>query len=562
MKPFTLIAIVGMHRSGTSLMAEAINRLGVPLAENLLQANEFNKRGYFEDIKVVEIHDKLLSEMGRPWGTIRHSFALPTNWMRHKAAKNAKSKLLTYLRKQVSKQSSANKFAIKDPRLSLFLPLWNEICEELGIELKLVVCLRDIESVAESLNVRDGAPLDSSRVIWANYNSAIVEATLKLEHMVVAFPRWRKNPDAVFKALAKFCECDQPPAALDVFDKKMTGRVNRPSVGTYLEWQSSLRELEDQFEFSDTFKQLAENHINSLLNFQVWADFIEDDVLKDSAYARLEYDLAHYKVKVKQQDREIGRLSKDIKNSTKEAAENLEAYNVSSESEKANTKAISALTKDVANASKEAKKNLSAYQDASKMLEARDIEIKDLEANFKKALKTAEQNTKAYQDASKMVEAKDIEIKDLEANFKKTLKAAERHIKAYQDASKMLEAKDIEIKDLEANFKKALKAAERHIKAYQDVSKLLLEKDTEIEKLEINQKKSTKSAQEFHKAYRETSLLLESRNETISNLQDELKEVVSVADRHLEAYRIIEAEMEEIRNFSKGLDPEALEAKE
>ena len=62
-KDKTIVAILGMHRSGTSLVGQMLHAMGVPMGSNLVVANEYNERGYYEDNVVVRIHDKLLREL-------------------------------------------------------------------------------------------------------------------------------------------------------------------------------------------------------------------------------------------------------------------------------------------------------------------------------------------------------------------------------------------------------------------------------------------------------------------------------------------------------------------
>jgi len=48
----TLI-IAGMHRSGTSLISQWLNRCGLNLGENMIGASSGNVEGHFEDIDFI-----------------------------------------------------------------------------------------------------------------------------------------------------------------------------------------------------------------------------------------------------------------------------------------------------------------------------------------------------------------------------------------------------------------------------------------------------------------------------------------------------------------------------
>ena len=63
-----LVIIMGMHRSGTSLTARKLEQFGYKGSKNFILANEFNEDGYFEDHRVVELHEQLLDHFDRTWG--------------------------------------------------------------------------------------------------------------------------------------------------------------------------------------------------------------------------------------------------------------------------------------------------------------------------------------------------------------------------------------------------------------------------------------------------------------------------------------------------------------
>ena len=63
------VCIIGMHRSGTSMVANLLRRHGLSLGpdECLLGANESNQAGHFEHAGFVEINEALLKQLGGSW---------------------------------------------------------------------------------------------------------------------------------------------------------------------------------------------------------------------------------------------------------------------------------------------------------------------------------------------------------------------------------------------------------------------------------------------------------------------------------------------------------------
>src|SRR5713101_2847172 len=74
------IVITGMHRSATSLLAEILMRAGVHLGppEQWLPADVSNPHGYFEDRRVIDLNDRLLSVWKGTWD---EPPLLPPGWL-------------------------------------------------------------------------------------------------------------------------------------------------------------------------------------------------------------------------------------------------------------------------------------------------------------------------------------------------------------------------------------------------------------------------------------------------------------------------------------------------
>ena len=63
------ICIAGMHRSGTSMVSRLLNLCGLYLGpeSELLPPQPDNPEGYWENIRFVEINDRLLAHLDAGW---------------------------------------------------------------------------------------------------------------------------------------------------------------------------------------------------------------------------------------------------------------------------------------------------------------------------------------------------------------------------------------------------------------------------------------------------------------------------------------------------------------
>ncbi|HMB65244.1 MAG TPA: hypothetical protein VKO42_00060, partial [Patescibacteria group bacterium] len=59
---FKTVVVIGMHRSGTSLVAGIMQCLGVDMGSNLLSGNRGNPLGFFEDEDILDLNKRILGQ--------------------------------------------------------------------------------------------------------------------------------------------------------------------------------------------------------------------------------------------------------------------------------------------------------------------------------------------------------------------------------------------------------------------------------------------------------------------------------------------------------------------
>lgn len=154
-----LVVIFGMHRSGTSYVAQVLNSVGFNLGDDVLRGGESdNLCGHWESQSVIEINDAILGVSGGSWC-------------------NPPSRLLSAVTTGVSIDRLSNWMsrrrpaALKDPRMTLTFPLWRD---RLG-PYQIIACLRHPMAVARSLQVRQGWPLSRGLALWVEYNRRLLD---------------------------------------------------------------------------------------------------------------------------------------------------------------------------------------------------------------------------------------------------------------------------------------------------------------------------------------------------------------------------------------------------
>ena len=270
-----IFVVIGMHRSGTSLTMQALGQLGLASGDGLLPGNAYNQRGYWEAAEVVALHDQLLSDFDRPWGAFQHLLPLPDDWLTSAPAARARSRIIEILQIRLSKQGIEKAIAIKDPRMSLFLPLWYEAAATLGVTLRTIICLRNSWDVAQSLLRRDAIPLDAGRLLWLLYTATALRDAKPDSTVLSYFGDWTSAPEAALARLARFTDS----AVLEELHVYESGLVTQtPQIGDAVvqRWHGLLQQCRASGQITETLQREALTHLQNAQHFKIWPDVLSD----------------------------------------------------------------------------------------------------------------------------------------------------------------------------------------------------------------------------------------------------------------------------------------------
>ena len=87
--PYDCLMILGMHRSGSSLLAGCLHHLGVNLGTNRMAGNGSNEGDAFENPDIVLAHEILFRDLGCRWDMVG---SLPEGWMEKRGRRAGRSK--------------------------------------------------------------------------------------------------------------------------------------------------------------------------------------------------------------------------------------------------------------------------------------------------------------------------------------------------------------------------------------------------------------------------------------------------------------------------------------
>ncbi|MFL5844411.1 MAG: sulfotransferase family protein [Solirubrobacteraceae bacterium] len=161
-----LILVVGVGRSGTSLFAGIMGKLGFHIPQPEVQADDTNPKGFGEPKWVVDFHTRI---MRRKRVTVFD--ARPKAWELTAAASaepEVQTELRAWLKGEVDQASDV--VVVKDPRVGWFLPLWTQAAANVGVSTSFVTMLRHPAQILTSAKKSYGTwQTDASRAAaWIN----------------------------------------------------------------------------------------------------------------------------------------------------------------------------------------------------------------------------------------------------------------------------------------------------------------------------------------------------------------------------------------------------------
>ena len=190
-EPATAILIAGMHRSGTSAVTGALGAIGVMLGERLLAPGRDNPKGYWEHEGAVSIHERLLASLGRHWDDVR---ALPEGWQSSAAARTASIEIHELISRDFAQ---ATLWAVKDPRMCRFLPLWLDALKHLGIRPVVLFAARRPSEVAASIEARNHWAPSIGELLWLRHVLEAEAASRSLQRYTVIYDDLLADPEIV-----------------------------------------------------------------------------------------------------------------------------------------------------------------------------------------------------------------------------------------------------------------------------------------------------------------------------------------------------------------------------
>ncbi|MBS0488142.1 MAG: sulfotransferase [Proteobacteria bacterium] len=184
------VLVLGMHRSGTSVLARTLNLLGIAVGDNesLLPAHPTdNPSGYWERSDIVACHDEFLAAGGYSWSRVAGFSASDLGL----AVRQALEKRLRQSIAQLDR--SGRPWLVKDPRLCLLVSQWLPLFDQIAC----VVAVRDPRDVAASIlreRLRGAYTSNFLLMLWEKYLRTAMSDLSGKRALFVSYERLLADP--------------------------------------------------------------------------------------------------------------------------------------------------------------------------------------------------------------------------------------------------------------------------------------------------------------------------------------------------------------------------------
>ena len=143
-KPWVMVTILGVGRSGTSAIARAMQAVGVDLGDNLRAGSGKNPTGFFEDNDVLRISKRVKRTLGIRGESVRlieeAEYDLPV-------MRAIEDECVEMFRRRFG---NSPVWGYKYARTSRFLPFFQRVFDRCGLDARFVYAVRNPISVARS----------------------------------------------------------------------------------------------------------------------------------------------------------------------------------------------------------------------------------------------------------------------------------------------------------------------------------------------------------------------------------------------------------------------------
>lgn len=208
-----VLVVLGMHRSGTSLLAAMLECLGVDYGDQLIGPRSDNPKGFWEDAEAISLNDSMYMALDGFSSSLGFDEQKLSSMPECAGFQARIAALLSHRLKRCAI------YGIKDPRMSRLMRVWAPVLEKVSDQVDYLIPLRNPLSVAASLAARDGFSIRKGLLLWYEHMYRILEFSQGRRAMVVDYDDFLDSPQAILKGIASEFKLSFDQTHFDSFSK-------------------------------------------------------------------------------------------------------------------------------------------------------------------------------------------------------------------------------------------------------------------------------------------------------------------------------------------------------
>jgi hypothetical protein len=196
----TGVVILGMHRSGTSLLIGLLEQFGYQLGDVSTQTSKFKPTGTKENLALRKINNEILYLNKCSWDKPKKNLIL--------------NETISVQIKNISLTNKPQlKWAIKDPRMVLTYNLWQPYLAD----NKLIATIRSPKEVVWSLYLKNNLAISQGVDLWYFYNKLILQYWKEFKFPILNFNLDKQSYYKQFHQLSHYLDIESDKERFDQF---------------------------------------------------------------------------------------------------------------------------------------------------------------------------------------------------------------------------------------------------------------------------------------------------------------------------------------------------------